>query len=221
MYKILFIDEEKVSFEHFEDFVERTTVKDDIEVYTQLPLGDLNEMIEHIIEINPDAIISDYLLNDKRDDIDYNVPYNGVELVERFLEIRESFPCFVLTSFDALAMGESKDVNKIYIKHILHNTEKLKADATFLDRIIFQIRHYKTKIGNAEKELIGLIDLRTLGKATLEQETRIIELDSLIEKSINKEGSIPVEFKSLSNTDKLSDILSKVDELIKKVEDGK
>jgi len=223
MYKILFIDEEKESFEYFEDFVERSSTKDSIKVLTELPLGELEDMIEHIFKINPDAIITDFMLNEKRVDIDYNVPYNGVELVERFLEIREYFPCFVLTSFDDLAIGESEDVNKIYIKNILHNTEKTKAKVTFLDRIISQIEHYKSKIQNTEEELLKLIELRKSGKAKISDEEKIIELDHFLEKSINKQSSIPIDYKSLSNTDKLGEILSKVDELIQKVEnkDGK
>jgi len=223
MYRILFIDEEKESFEYFEEFVENSTTKDNIQVITQLPLRGLEEMVEHIFKLNPDAIITDFMLNEKREDIDYNVPYNGVELVERFLEFRDNFPCFVLTSFDDLAIGESEDVNKIYIKNILHNTEKSKAKATFLDRVISQIEHYKSTIQNAEIELKDLIQLRKSGEAKISDEKRIIELDHFLEQSINKQSSIPIEYKSLSNTDRLSEILNKVDELIHKVDnkDGK
>jgi len=223
MYRILFIDEEKESFEYFEEFVENSTTKDNIQVITQLPLQGLEEMVEHIFKLNPDAIITDFMLNEKREDIDYNVPYNGVELVERFLEFRDNFPCFVLTSFDDLAIGESEDVNKIYIKNILHNTEKSKAKATFLDRVISQIEHYKSTIQNAEIELKDLIQLRKSGEAKISDEKRIIELDHFLEQSINKQSSIPIEYKSLSNTDRLSEILNKVDELIHKVDnkDGK
>ncbi len=97
------------------------------------------------------------------------------------------------------------------------------AKATFLDRVISQIEHYKSTIQNAEIELKDLIQLRKSGEAKISDEKRIIELDHFLEQSINKQSSIPIEYKSLSNTDRLSEILNKVDELIHKVDnkDGK
>jgi len=185
------------------------------------PLEELTEMIEVIFKINPDAIITDFRLNEMKTDIDYNVPYDGVELVEEFLKYRQSFPCFVLTAFDDLAVSASEDVNKIYIKNILHNNkEESKAKAKFLDRVINQIEHYQTKIINAETELLELIKLRESGKANISDENRIIELDSFLENVIDRKSSIPLEYKKLSNDDRLSELLKKVDTLLKKVDNG-
>ncbi len=221
MYKVLFIDEEKDTFDDFKDYVEISSTKDNIEVYTEYPLEDLDEMIKLIIKINPDAIITDFRLNEMKTDIDYNVPYNGVELVEELLKIRLGFPSFVLTAFDDLAVSASEDVNKVYIKNILHNNkEESKAKAKFLDRVINQIEHYQTKIKNAEAELIKLIEFRKSGKAKISDEERIIELDSFLESVIDRENLIPPEFKKLSNDERLNELLSKVDELLEKVDNG-
>jgi hypothetical protein len=221
MYRILFIDEEQETFDDFLDYVESSTTKDIIEVQTEFPLEQLEEMVELILKINPDAIVTDFRLNEMKTDIKYNVPYNGVELVEELLKIRLGFPCFVLTAFDDLAVSASDDVNKIYIKNILHNNkEESKAKAKFLDRVINQIEHYKSKISNAEEELLRLIDLRKSGKAGISAEERIIELDHFLENIIDKKHSIPLDFKTLSNEDRLNKILSKVDEILKKVDDG-
>lgn len=218
MYRILFIDEEQETFEHFQDYVDLSTTKDQIEVITQFPFEDIHELIELIYKINPDAIVTDFMLNDIKEDIKYNVPYNGVELMETFLETREDFPFFVLTSFDDLAVNQSDDVNKVYIKNILHNTEsESKAKAKFLDRVLNQIDHYKSRINKAEKEILSLLKLRNEGKATLENEKRLIELDTFLEYSIDRKHSIPDEYKTLSNKDKLEEILSKVDDLLNKV----
>lgn len=222
-YKILFIDEEKDSFDDFLDYVEKSVRAGEIDPITQLPLEDLDAMIEKIISLNPDAIITDFNLNEKRVDIDYNVPYNGTELLETFLSLRESFPFFVLTAFDDVAINETDDVNKVYVKHILHKSNKeeaTKARATFLDRVIASINHYKSKLKKSEEDLLKLLDKKRSGETNYEEEQRIIELDSFIEKSIDKNSSIPDEYKVSSNADKLGELLSKVDELINKVNKG-
>lgn len=217
-YKILFIDEEQDTLDDFLDYIEASTQKGNITALTQLPLGDLNEMIDCIIKINPDAIITDFKLNDSRESIKYNIPYNGTELVQAFQSIREAFPCFVMTAFDDLAISESEDVNIVYIKNILYKDEKeSKARAQFLDRVLYQINHYKFKIRDAEDELQKLIKLRQSNHANINDEKRLIELDRFLENSIDKRASIPEEFKTLSNSDKLNDLISAVDKLLDEI----
>lgn len=221
MYKILFVDEEQETFDDFLDYVELSSTKDNIKVQTQFPLENLDEMVELIFKINPDAIVTDFRLNEMKTDIKYNVPYNGVELVQELLKIRTGFPCFVLTAYDDLAVSESDDVNKVYIKNILHNNkEESKAKAKFLDRVIYQIEHYKSKINDAEKELLELIELRKSGKANISDEERIITLDNFLESIIDSQHKLPPEFKTLSNEDRLNKLLSTVDEILKKVDNG-
>lgn len=220
-FKLLFIDEEKDSFDDFLDYIEKSSKANDVEVITQLPLNSMELMIDTIIKLNPDAIITDFFLNEKRVDIDYTVPFNGTELVENFLSIKEGFPCFVLTAFDDVAINEIEDVNKIYVKNILHksnNEERNKAKATFLDRVVIQIQHYKSKIQKSEDELLSLIEKRKIGKTNYEDENRIIELDTILERSIDKNSFIPENYKLSSNTDKLGELVNKVDDLINKVE---
>jgi hypothetical protein len=222
-YKVLFIDEEKESFDDFLDYVEKSARSGEIETVTQLPLEDIDLMIEKIININPDAIITDFNLNEKRVDIDYNVPYNGTELLETFLSKRDGFPFFVLTAFDDVAINETEDVNKVYVKHILHKSNKeeaTKARATFLDRVIASINHYRSKLKKAEEDLMKLLEKKKSGETNYEEEQRIIELDSFIEKAIDKNSSIPDAYKISSNADRLGELLTKVDELINKVNKG-
>lgn len=219
-YKILFIDEETDSFDDFLDYVEKSTRAGEIEPITQLPLEDLDMMLEKIFEISPDAIITDFNLNEKRIDIDYNVPYNGTELLEVFLSIRTDFPFIVLTAYDDVAINEVEDVNKIYVKNILHKSNKeetTKARATFLDRVIASINHYQSKLKNAENELLQLLEKKKSGEANYNDEQRIIELDGFIEKSVDKGSSIPNEYKLSSNTDKLGELLRRVDSMINKL----
>jgi CheY-like chemotaxis protein len=220
MYKILFIDEEKETLEDFEDFVEGFSAKTELNAITKLPLADKEEMIELIIKLAPDALISDFRLNEMKTDINYTVPYNGVELVEKFQSIRTDFPCFVLTALDDEAVNQSDDVNIVYVKNILHNKEEGNAKAKFLDRVVSQIEHYKKKIENAKEELTELVKVRQAGKANIDIENRIIYLDDFLEKSIDARNSIPSEFKTLSNSNRLDNILNKVDDLLNKLDEN-
>ncbi len=218
MYKIIFIDEQKTDIDDFKDYVDETNSNEKFEVIGEFPQEELEEMIQVIFKHNPDAIVTDFMLNEMKDDIKYNVPYNGVQLVQEILTIRESFPCFVMTSFDDNAIKASDDVNLVYIKNILHGSEKAaKVKANFLQRVESQIIHYKIKITNAERELNRLLELRNSNKANIEDEEAIIRLDHFLETSIDKRNAIPEEYKSLSNTKRLTEIISKVDELLKKV----
>lgn len=219
MYKIIFIDEQQSDIDDFKDYVDATNSNEKFEVIGEFPQEELDEMIQVIIKHNPDAVVTDFMLNEYKEAVKYNVPYNGVQLVQEMLSIRESFPCFVMTSFDDNAIKASDDVNLVYIKDILHGSEKeTNAKANFLERVESQIVHYKTKIANAEKELYRLLELRNSEKATIEDEEEIIRLDHFLERSIDKRNAIPEEYKSLSNTKRLTEIISKVDELLKKVE---
>ena len=215
MYKILFIDEQKEAHDDFLDYVDSFSMTD-IEAHTMLPYSTIEETIDAIMLENPDAVISDFELNGHRTDISYNVPYNGVDLVIKFQAIRNEFPCFIMTAFDYQAVHSSNDVNIVYVKNILHNPEK--GTITFLDRVKEQIRHYKAKISNAETELQRLLELKRAGNVTLNDEAKIIELDSLLEHAIDKRTAIPSEYKSLSNQKQLSELMDKVDELINKLE---
>lgn len=219
MYKILFIDEESEAFDYFNDYVEETVTSEPIEVICEYPLKNLDEMIELIIKSNPDVLITDFKLNEVKTDIKHKVLYNGVNLVKEFLSIRDGFPCFIMTSFDDDAVKLSDDVNLIYIKDILHLSEKkTNVKANFLEKVISQASHYKARIAKHEDELTTLIQRRHDGQTTLLDEQRIIELDNFLENAIDKKNAIPQEYKSLSNIEQLTEILSKVDDLLSRVE---
>ena len=218
MYKILFIDEEKETLEDFEEFVEKFPSRVELIPLTAFPLASKEEMIEYIFKLAPDALVTDFRLNEMKRDITYNIPYNGVDLVEEFQSIRNHFPCFVLTALDDEAVNTSDDVNIVYIKNILYKKEDENAKAKFLDRVLGQIEHYKSRIENAKNELDELLSIRKAGKADIIIENKIIELDDFLEKSIDAKNSIPSEFKTLSNSNRLDNILNKVDELLKKID---
>ncbi len=217
MYKILFIDEEDDAIDDFKDYADETTTSEQILIVAEFPQPTLEEMIQTIIKINPDAIITDFMLNEKKTSIKYGVEYNGIDLVKNFTSKRDGFPCFVMTSFDDDAVKESDDVNIVYIKEILHSEKSSNVKASFLEKVVSQIAHYRSRIESYENELKALIELRNNGKANISDENRIIVLDQFLEQSIDRQSSIPMEFKELSNTNRLNEILLKVDNLLSKI----
>lgn len=214
-YKILFIDEESTQHDQFMDYFEQ--VCPEIVPECDYPLATLPKMLQRIEEACPDAVVTDFRLNELKTDIHYNINYDGIELINAIREQRDGFPCFIITSFDDEAVNGSDDVNMVYIKDILR-PEVDKAKVTFAERITRQIDKYRSRIWNARRELSVLIEKRNNGNANVHDEDRIIELDTFLEKSLDSYDSIPKQLKELSNLDRLNKLISKVDDLLKKVE---
>ncbi|WP_321778112.1 hypothetical protein [Sulfurimonas sp.] len=219
MYKILYIDEHQEDIEDFLDYFEEKDNSGQFKIKYLLPEKTLEEMYIKIFEENPDAIISDYMLNEYKNDIDYNVPYTGVDLTEMILENKDKFPCFVLTSYDDDAIKTSQDVNIIYIKDILHGSEeKTNAKANFLDTVEHQIIHYKKRIENSQAELLELIEKSNKEPLNAPEEARLLELDSFIEKSTSQKSAIPEHLKGTKNLDELHKMIDSTDKLLEELQ---
>ncbi len=213
-YKILFIDEEKRQQDEFADFMDH--YQDRVELICCYPLSTLVDTIAMIDESHPDAIVSDFKLNDIKDDIKYNVSFDGSELMDAYLDERPGFPCFVLTSFDDEAIYRSHDLNIVYLKRDLHPSKDDKI--TFADRIIQKIVSYQTEISNAQKRLNDLMELRRNNQATSKDEQELIELDSFLERSLGQKTQVPAGMKELSNMKRLNELIEKADAILAKLE---
>lgn len=214
-YKVIFIDEEQEQHELFQDYME--AVADQIEVTCIFPKAEMEEMLQEIGDRHPDAIVTDYLLNDIKEYVKYNVSYTGVDLVRQYRAMRPEFPCFIITSFDNDAVSETDDVNLIYIKNILNNREE-GVKAHFYDKIKEQISKYQKSIESAKDELQSLLTKKEGDDIDPIQEQRIIELDDFLEKSLDNYCALPSEMKKVSNLDKLTSMIAKVDELLEKID---
>lgn len=213
-YKILFIDEEKRQQDEFADFMDH--YQDRVELVCRYPLSTKEATISMIDEQHPDAIVSDFKLNDIKDDIKYNVGFDGSELMDAYLDERPGFPCFVLTSFDDEAIYRSHDLNIVYLKRDLHPSKDDKI--TFADRIIQKIVSYQSEITNAQERLNVLMELRRNGQATSKDEQELIELDSFLERSLGQKTQVPAGMKELSNMSRLNELIGKADSILAKLE---
>lgn len=213
-YKVLFIDEEKRQQDEFADFMDSYLER--VELVCRFPLSGLEETIALIDEIHPDAVVSDFKLNDIKDDIKYNVSFDGSELMDAYLAERPGFPCFVLTSFDDQAIYRSHDLNIVYLKRDLSPSKDDKI--TFADRIIQKIVCYQTEIAQAQERLNELMELRRTDKATSKDEQELIELDTFLERSLGRKTQVPEGMKELSNMARLNDLIGKAEEILSKLE---
>lgn len=213
-YKVLFIDEEKRQQDEFADFMD--SYQERVELVCKYPLPELKETIALIDEIHPDAVVSDFKLNDIKDNIKYNVGFDGSELMDAYLGERPGFPCFVLTSFDDQAIYRSHDLNIVYLKRDLSPSKDDKI--TFADRIIQKIVCYQTEIAQSQERMSELMELRRTGKATSKDEQELIELDTFLERSLGRKTQVPEGMKELSNMERLNDLIGKAEEILGKLE---
>lgn len=218
-YKIIYVDEQDGDGDDFKDFVEQKDTDKQFGVVHLKPAASLEEMLALIQEQAPDAVVSDYKLNEHIASLGHTVPYDGIELISNFLQVRTGYPCFVITSFPNDAAKSSEDVNVVYVKNVLH--EKDNADLNFLERIRIQVNHYRARIRQAEDRVKELLLQKEKAELSLPQEKELIALDSFLESSVDGRSSIPEELKTISNEKKLSALMLKVDTLLAEIRHGK
>lgn len=214
MYKILFVDEVDADIRTFQRYVHKQDTNKEFELVTKKPISDLDELIEGIFAEGVDAVISDYQLAEYQSDISYT----GVELIEKIFKKKHDFPCFVMTSHDDDAVATSSDVNIVYIKGLMNKEENV--NITFLERVKTQIDHYRVRVTTFTKEFNGLLDKGKAGSLTASEETRLVELDYILEKSLSNESKIPPQLKEQTTLTKLHKLIDNTDLLFKKW-DGK
>ena len=183
---IVYVDENVDAREDFYIDAKKTKLFRDIIVLPPEPT--LKEMVAKLVQINFEALISDFRLADA-----FGTDYDGSALVEAFLEIRTGFPCFIRTSYDNEALHAADDVNRVYSKEIEVNGV---VGRPLFERINLQIQRQRRQMGEWSGELE---DLLKLDRATLSapEIDRIIELDGLIEANIGGDHEIAQTTKKL------------------------
>lgn len=205
-YRVAYIDESDIDIRKFQRFA-----KNYFDVIPFKPNSEKEVTASEILESMVDAVIADFDLSEQ----DEKIHYTGADLVSLILEEREMFPVFILTSYEDDAVSKGEDVNIVYEKGEMANGEK------FLERVKNQIEKYYNKLDDAEKKLLALIEKGQQTKLDAQEEKELADLDSLIEKSLNKKNIVPDKIKKDTEEDKLGDLLKKVDELAKKLEKKK
>lgn len=204
-FKIAYVDESEADTRRFQRFSYNY-----FEVIPFIPKDSIEETCNEILESHVDAIISDFDFSEQLS----TVHYDGTDLVSLFLKKREGFPVFILTSYEDDAISKGEDVNIIYEKKEMDEGEM------FLQRVKAQIEKYKHKAEIEETRLLELISDSKKRKLDAFEMQELAELDSKIERALDKESQIPNILRDDKEASELSELLKKVDELAKKL-DGK
>jgi len=199
-YKIAYIDEDQSDTRRFQRFSYNF-----FDVVPIIPKDSIEDTCNEILENHVDAIVSDFDFAEQLS----TVHYDGTDLVSFFLKKREGFPVFILTSYEDDAISKGEDVNIIYEKKEMDEGEQ------FLERVKAQIEKYKHKLEADEKRLLELIAESKKRKLDALEREELAELDSKIEKALDKESRISNILREDKEATELSELVKKVDELAK------
>lgn len=205
MYKVAYIDEVQDDRETFSEEIN----KEDLEVSSIDPIPDVDAMVTHLMAENFDAIVVDYTLYASRPDI----KYSGVELINEFWSRRDDFPAFIMTNNRDL---DSVD-DKIRSTFVFQKKALTNDSAEIIHKLKKEIDFYRKESFLLEEEFALLAEKRngqpdTLTDAELQ---RLKELDTIIEKRLNKEKRFTNIIQDSANINQLKNILNSAEELFK------
>jgi len=203
-HKITYLDESDEDIRAFQRFA-----SSHFQILPLKPIPSIDEMLEVIFESGTTALIVDFDLSEE----DPTIHYSGTDIVEGILAQRPNFPIFILTSYDEQALENGDDVNIVYEKKEMYDK-----NVKLLDKVNAQIVKYIKRIQLKEERILELQTIRQQRELTLKEENELIELDSFIEESLNKQGVVPDALKTTTNEERLLSILTKVDVLLNKVD---
>jgi len=168
---------------------------------------DIQATVKNIIEENIDGLLVDYKLSSYK-----NVDYSGVDIATELEKIKYDFPIFVLTSYeDDLFINEIFNAYQVFDfdRYLNEDTERIELNY----KVIEQILKTKKQQKKWEEEIL---DLLPAAGDSLEVDSKLIDLDDKLEKSLNGKNSIPKKLKIELQSDKITELLNKLDGILEK-----
>jgi hypothetical protein len=181
---IVYVDEDDDAREDF--YIDATRSGLFKEVIILPPSAELDEMINELLGREFEALVSDFRLADAGP-----VNYDGSLLVERFLEVRSGFPCFIRTSYDDEAVATAADVNRVYSKESKGQGAPHRA---FFERVGKQIARQRNQVAAWADELEALV-ANGVGGVSAATIDRVLELDSNLEGYLGGERTVAIAAK--------------------------
>lgn len=210
-YKVAYIDEDRSDIREFQRQVHSI-----LDVLDFIPKPNLDDFVEELLNSGAEAIIADHRLNEYREEVKDHINYTGTQLLERVWEKRKGFPGIVLTSHDDDAVQQIENVNYVYPKEMLSNTQSV-GKVTLAEKIRLQIEHYQATLRKKDARFHELLEKSNSGKLTELEENELLELDSFLESSLNNYNALPPQKKSLLVTGKLDELLKSTHDLLKAI----
>lgn len=182
---------------------------------------DLSEMTEAILEAMPDCILVDYRL-----DSQFGIGYNGVDLAESVEAHLFKIPLFILTSYeDDLFRNSSFSAYQVYdIPLAFEKTSEAHSsggqngfDNEIARKIVQESINYQYRLRAVRTELERLL---ALNDRTAEDDSRILELDSFLEHSLDLTYAMPAKAKKDLSSNEFAELIDKVDLLLEVAKNG-
>lgn len=163
------------------------------------------QIVDEIIANNYDGIIIDYDFTSFA-----KTPNNGVKIAKQINKKVSEYPLFILTAYEEqLFDNELFDAYQIYnYDNYLNN---IKATKEFHSRLIEQI------LKSRKQKLLWETELKSLLKkagTSVEVDSRILDLDNKLEKSLDKECALDPKLKEDLSSNKLVELLQKIDKVL-------
>lgn len=203
--RLIYVDEDPEDIVYFQDFSDGHF---DLEVIQIENDADEDEVLELILSSPPDAVVTDFMLNEKA-----RVGFNGQRLIELIQARNKHLPCFLLTSHTPNALEATHDARLVQTKAVILGGDDYTT--LFREQIAKVIKDHKAEFLAAESELTGLIAM-PIDSLTAEQRQRVLELDGYIEEHGLSSDALPLELKEDKSVNLLTQLISQVDALLAK-----
>jgi CheY-like chemotaxis protein len=144
--------------------------------------NNIQDLIDDVFEQKIDCILIDYKLSSYE-----NVDFTGVEFAKQLENVLYDFPIFILTSYeDDLFSKEIFNAYQVFAfdRYLSEESERIELNYKIIEQIL---KHNKQQ----EQWKNELLEKLPRAGTSQEIDSRIIELDTKLEKSINGASSIP------------------------------
>jgi len=208
-YTIAILDEEQKERDIFANFFENY-----LNVIEISFVSSVDDLIEKIKSEHIDAIAIDYKLKDHHSKFKENGDFFFKQLLSRL----QDFPSFILTQDPDNAKKKSKLIKPRFIidKEILHSQDNKKI-TEFINDVKQEIASYKTIFAGKLKRLKELEKIRKTKEFSETLENEFLILNNEVARSLTGFETLPLKYFSQETNKKLSEIISKTDDLIKKI----
>lgn len=174
----------------------------ELELQENIPL-----LLTQVREKKLDCVLIDYKLSSFE-----IVDYTGIDIAKALEIAFYEFPIFILTSYeDDLFNNEIYNAYQVFDfdRYLSESSERIELNY----KMIEQILKYRKQRENWSAELKHLLPLS--GRSE-EIDSRILQLDTCLEKAIDGEHAIPEKIKKDLSSNKIVELIDKIDDILKK-----
>lgn len=206
-YLIAYIDEEQEDRDAFENYFDEYN---EFEVECIFPSGkSIDQVIDEIVELNPDIVVVDYYLKYA----DPDISDNGDVFVQRINDRKPLLPTLLFTSFiDKAKLSFIPPEKKATIvdKNLISNSANEEFKNRTLDYIVF----YRQLIKKYKQEFS---DLSLKGELNEKEAGRLKELDNILESSNDRQAALKEKYKSDEKLEKLDELITSTKDLLREI----